>query len=91
MKPSPRSPGWSPTAAPNANQDHQSDRSSQRALTPIVHQVVRLDRASQWTMDTVDAMRRQLSIMGERRNALITAAVAGQFDVSTASGRGVTE
>ena len=40
MKPSPRSPGWSPTAAPNANQDHQPDRSSQRALTPIVHQVV---------------------------------------------------
>ena len=53
--------------------------------------ILRLDRASQWTMDTVDAMRRQLSIMGERRNALITAAVAGQFDVSTASGRGVTE
>lgn len=30
-------------------------------------------------------------LLGERRQALITAAVTGQFDVSAASGRGVTE
>ncbi|MFA1540404.1 restriction endonuclease subunit S [Actinomadura monticuli] len=35
--------------------------------------------------------RRQTELLGERREALITAAVTGQFDVSTASGRGVTE
>jgi type I restriction enzyme S subunit len=32
---------------------------------------------------------RQLDLLAERRRALITAAVTGQFDVSTASGRGV--
>ncbi|MFE9355447.1 restriction endonuclease subunit S [Streptomyces olivaceoviridis] len=35
--------------------------------------------------------RRQLDILAERRQALITAAVTGQFDVTTASGRNVTE
>jgi type I restriction enzyme S subunit len=35
--------------------------------------------------------QRQLELLVERRQALITAAVTGQFDVSTASGRGVTE
>ncbi|MEV7187824.1 restriction endonuclease subunit S [Kitasatospora sp. NPDC093102] len=39
----------------------------------------------------VDKVRRQVSLLAERRQALITAAVTGQFDVSTASGRGVTE
>ncbi|MFE7524110.1 restriction endonuclease subunit S [Kitasatospora sp. NPDC057542] len=39
----------------------------------------------------VDKVRRQMSLLAERRQALITAAVTGQFDVSTASGRGVTE
>ncbi|HCA87248.1 MAG TPA: hypothetical protein DEQ61_18270 [Streptomyces sp.] len=34
---------------------------------------------------------RQLALLTERRQALITAAVTGQFDVSTASGRNVTE
>ncbi|MFC9290371.1 restriction endonuclease subunit S [Streptomyces sp. NPDC057052] len=34
---------------------------------------------------------RQLGLLSERRQALITAAVTGQFDVSTASGRNVTE
>lgn len=33
----------------------------------------------------------QLSLLAERRQALITAAVTGQFDVSTASGRNVME
>lgn len=37
------------------------------------------------------ALTRQLGLLAERRQALITAAVTGQFDVSTASGRNVTE
>ncbi|MFF4641392.1 restriction endonuclease subunit S [Streptomyces sp. NPDC001389] len=36
-------------------------------------------------------IERQLALLAERRQALITAAVTGQFDVSTASGRNVTE
>ncbi|MFJ5095314.1 restriction endonuclease subunit S [Streptomyces sp. NPDC088557] len=36
-------------------------------------------------------IERQLTVLAERRQALITAAVTGQFDVSTASGRNVTE
>ncbi|MFH9396659.1 restriction endonuclease subunit S [Streptomyces sp. NPDC017556] len=43
----------------------------------------------------LDALRptvdRQLALLAERRQALITAAVTGQFDVSTASGRNVTD
>ncbi|MEU2181319.1 hypothetical protein [Streptomyces thermolilacinus] len=35
--------------------------------------------------------KRQLALLTERRQALITAAVTGQFDVSTASGRNVTD
>lgn len=35
--------------------------------------------------------RRQTELLAERRQALITAAVTGQFDVSTASGRNVTD
>lgn len=38
-----------------------------------------------------ESLRRQLSLLTERRQALITAAVTGQFDVSTASGRNVTD
>ncbi|KUO20856.1 hypothetical protein AQJ91_13235 [Streptomyces dysideae] len=34
---------------------------------------------------------RQLTLLSERRQALITAAVTGQFDVSTASGRGIED
>lgn len=36
-------------------------------------------------------LTRQVALLGERRQALITAAVTGQFDVSTASGRGVAD
>ncbi|WP_200263027.1 restriction endonuclease subunit S [Streptomyces sp. HSG2] len=36
-------------------------------------------------------IERQLGLLSERRQALITAAVTGQFDVSTASGRNTTE
>ncbi|GGV76981.1 restriction endonuclease subunit S [Streptomyces thermoviolaceus] len=38
-----------------------------------------------------DRVRRQQELLRERREALITAAVTGQFDVTTASGRNVTE
>lgn len=38
-----------------------------------------------------DKVRRQVELLAERRQALITAAVTGQFDVSTASGRNVTD
>ncbi|MER5727124.1 restriction endonuclease subunit S [Streptomyces sp. NPDC002138] len=37
------------------------------------------------------AIECQMGLLAERRQALITAAVTGQFDVSTASGRNVTE
>ncbi|WP_406135501.1 restriction endonuclease subunit S [Streptomyces sp. NBC_01089] len=45
--------------------------------------------------EQLDALRslvdRQITLLSERRQALITAAVTGQFDVSTASGRNVTD
>ncbi|OSC75334.1 hypothetical protein B5180_08010 [Streptomyces sp. BF-3] len=42
-------------------------------------------------MVAVRACDRQMQVLAERRQALITAAVTGQFDVSTASGRNVTD
>lgn len=39
----------------------------------------------------IDAFQAQSRLLTERRQALITAAVTGQFDVTTASGRNVTE
>ena len=51
----------------------------------------RLDQAHDWLVRVGGAMRQQLALLRERRQALITAAVTGQFDVSTASGRNVTE
>jgi type I restriction enzyme S subunit len=38
-----------------------------------------------------EAIERSAALAAERRQALITAAVTGQFDVSTASGRNVTD
>lgn len=53
--------------------------------------VARLDQA----VDKIDRLWNKLvkqeRILAERRQALITAAVTGQFDVTTASGRNVTE
>ncbi|MFD5401703.1 restriction endonuclease subunit S [Streptomyces griseorubiginosus] len=43
------------------------------------------------TKATMSACDRQLATLAERRQALITAAVTGQFDVATASGRNVTD
>ncbi|EHR51650.1 restriction endonuclease S subunit [Saccharomonospora marina XMU15] len=37
------------------------------------------------------SISRQISLLAERRQALITAAVTGEFDVSAASGRGIEE
>nr|WP_280419053.1 restriction endonuclease subunit S [Nocardia carnea] len=39
----------------------------------------------------IGLIEKQSSILAERRQALITAAVTGQFDVSTASGRNITQ
>jgi type I restriction enzyme S subunit len=47
------------------------------------------------SLDHADRLRaataKQADLLAERRQALITAAVTGQFDVSTASGRNVTD
>ncbi|MFJ3942937.1 restriction endonuclease subunit S [Streptomyces griseoaurantiacus] len=53
--------------------------------------VAELDRAAARNAATQRLLNRQLDLLAERRQALITAAVTGQFDVSTASGRNVTE
>lgn len=54
--------------------------------------IVRTIRRQNARIDTLtDRVRRQQELLRERRQALITAAVTGQFDVSTASGRNVTE
>ncbi|WP_435176071.1 restriction endonuclease subunit S [Actinacidiphila sp. bgisy145] len=41
--------------------------------------------------DLIATRGRQLNVLAERRQALITAAVTGQFDISTASGLNVTD
>lgn len=53
--------------------------------------VVEHHSAWQRTTAAVRACDRQLAVLTERRQALITAAVTGQFDVSSASGRNVTD
>lgn len=55
-------------------------------------EIVRRIRINNERVDhLVDRVKQQNTLLEERRRALITAAVTGQFDVSTASGRGVTE
>ncbi|MFC7995534.1 restriction endonuclease subunit S [Streptomyces rochei] len=53
--------------------------------------VARLDQAVNRIDRLQDKLVKQEQLLAERRQALITAAVTGQFDVSTASGRNVTE
>lgn len=53
--------------------------------------VTRVDAAHSWTTRCTFAMESQLKILAERRQALITAAVTGQIDLSTASGRGIED
>ncbi|MDF6017686.1 restriction endonuclease subunit S [Streptomyces sp. JH34] len=50
-----------------------------------------LDSHSHHQEELVQALHSQLTLLAERRQALITAAVTGQFDVSTASGRNVRD
>ncbi|MGX1853037.1 restriction endonuclease subunit S [Streptomyces sp. NPDC055299] len=50
--------------------------------------VAELDRSRMQTEALRSRITRQLTLLAERRQALITAAVTGQFDVSTSSGRG---
>jgi type I restriction enzyme S subunit len=54
----------------------------------IVDQIRRQNHRIDRLTDTV---QRQLQVLAERRQALITAAVTGQIDVSTASGRGIED
>jgi type I restriction enzyme S subunit len=63
-------------------------------LPPLDEQkqiVSRIRRQNAQIDALTDKLRRQQDLLAERRQALITAAVTGQFDVSTASGRGVTD
>lgn len=59
------------------------------ALPPLdeQHSIVKSIRAENTVIDAaVDAIDRQLVLLSERRQALITAAVTGQIDVTTARG-----
>jgi len=64
------------------------------AVPPAAHQgavIKRLDLAASGLRALEHAAQQATSLLAERRQALITAAVTGQFDVSTASGRNVTD
>ena len=64
------------------------------ALPSMSEQVERVAELSAATAETValeSGLTRQVALLSERRQALITAAVTGQFDVTTASGRNVTD
>ncbi|GLF94659.1 restriction endonuclease subunit S domain-containing protein [Streptomyces yaizuensis] len=62
-----------------------TDKRGLDALTQAAGRIRRQRR------EVAQVLRRQTALFIERRQALITAAVTGQFDVSTASGRNVTE
>lgn len=51
--------------------------------------VLRIKAKTDQTAQLRSSIQRSLLLLAERRQALITAAVTGQIDVSTASGRGV--
>ncbi|WP_405629984.1 restriction endonuclease subunit S [Streptomyces sp. NBC_00016] len=55
------------------------------------HMVREIARIQDSMRSLSDKLKRQKSVLAERRQALITAAVTGQIDVSTASGRGIEE
>lgn len=56
------------------------------------HRVVaKVGEALRFSEQVTRLASRQITLLAERRQALITAAVTGQFDVSTASGRTVTD
>ncbi|MFI7892673.1 hypothetical protein ACIFUY_15615 [Streptomyces sp. CACIS-1.16CA] len=61
---------------------------------PLPTQVATVEMLNQSAMAVERAryaLQKSISLLAERRQALITAAVTGQFDVSTASGRNVTD
>jgi type I restriction enzyme S subunit len=63
-------------------------------LPPLEEQkeiVERIRRQNTKINRLADAVATQLDRLAERRLALITAAVTGQIDVSTASGRGIED
>ncbi|MDT3723793.1 restriction endonuclease subunit S [Streptomyces sp. DSM 41972] len=62
--------------------------SSPSAQRDLLHEVRAIQRHGN---RLVRAFQAQSRLLAERRQALITAAVTGQFDVTTASGRNVTE
>ncbi|MFE7812533.1 restriction endonuclease subunit S [Streptomyces sp. NPDC057433] len=66
-----------PIPLPSVTEQHNLAKRAQKELDNIATACQLLDR--------------QLKILAERRQALITAAVTGQIDVSTASGRGIEE
>ncbi len=53
--------------------------------------VQRMAQIASQIAEAVVAVARSNALLAERRQALITAAVTGQFDVSTASGRNITQ
>lgn len=54
--------------------------------------IVRQIREDNGKIDALsDSVARQLTLLAERRQALITAAVTGEFDVTTAGGRNTTQ
>ncbi|MFF0206078.1 restriction endonuclease subunit S [Streptomyces sp. NPDC005017] len=68
-----------------------------KQLVPLVprklqqHASRQADELAEWRIATQSRIDRAQKLLNERRQALITAAVTGQFDVTTASGRNVTE
>ncbi|WP_327730517.1 restriction endonuclease subunit S [Streptomyces sp. NBC_00487] len=66
-----------------------------KQLVPLLPRPLQLSASKQadeqmsWLKATHTRIERAKALLTERRQALITAAVTGQFDVSTASGRGV--
>ncbi|QYX76294.1 restriction endonuclease subunit S domain-containing protein [Streptomyces akebiae] len=53
--------------------------------------VMQIQEGRDASLRLFDLAQKQLALLSERRQALIVAAVTGQFDVTTASGRNVTE
>lgn len=62
---------------------------------PSVTEQRNLAKRAQTALDNIatagQVLDRQLKVLTERRQALVTAAVIGQIDVSTASGQGIEE
>lgn len=50
-----------------------------------------LDKMERQIKSQTHLIEKRISLLAERRRALITAAVTGEFDVSTASGRGIED